>query len=107
MLDNWWRLCYNKTIRKGQDPTKEDEIMKLWMNKETGHLLTYDEMVKEAAAWYDLGDDTNVLGYGEYYTETDDDVPDDWEGDPYDDDPDDIDSDCGFDPYEGCFTWDC
>lgn len=21
--------------------------------------------------------------------------------------PDDIDSDEGFDPYEGCFTWDC
>ena len=23
------------------------------------------------------------------------------------DEPDDIDDDCGFDPYEGCFTWDC
>ena len=23
------------------------------------------------------------------------------------DEPDDIDSDTGFDPYEGCFTWDC
>lgn len=23
------------------------------------------------------------------------------------DEPDDIDSDMGFDPYEGCFTWDC
>lgn len=21
--------------------------------------------------------------------------------------PDDIDDDCGFDPYEGCFTFDC
>lgn len=21
--------------------------------------------------------------------------------------PDDIDDDCGFDPYEGCFTYDC
>ena len=79
----------------------------LWMNKETGHLLTYDEMVKEAAAWYDLDDDTNAVGYDEYYTETDDDVPDDWEGNPYDDEPADIDDDCGFDPYEGCFTWDC
>jgi hypothetical protein len=29
------------------------------------------------------------------------------EGDPFDDEPDDIDSDEGFDPYEGCFTWDC
>ena len=24
-----------------------------------------------------------------------------------DDEPDDIDDDCGFDPYEGCFTYDC
>lgn len=79
----------------------------LWMNKETGHLLTYDEMVEEAAAWYDLGDDTNAVDYDEYYTETDDEVPADWEGDPYDDEPVDIDSDEGFDPYEGCFTWDC
>lgn len=79
----------------------------LWMNKETGHLLTYDGMVKEAAAWYDLDDDTNALDHGEYYTETDDEVPADWDGDPYDDEPDDIDDDCGFDPYEGCFTWDC
>ena len=23
------------------------------------------------------------------------------------DEPDDIDDDCGFDPYEGCYTWDC
>ena len=23
------------------------------------------------------------------------------------DEPADIDDDCGFDPYEGCFTWDC
>lgn len=21
--------------------------------------------------------------------------------------PDDIDDDCGFDPYEGCYTYDC
>lgn len=26
---------------------------------------------------------------------------------PEDDEPDDIDDDCGFDPYEGCFTYDC
>ena len=25
----------------------------------------------------------------------------------YDDEPDDIDDDFGFDPYEGCFTYDC
>ena len=25
----------------------------------------------------------------------------------FNDDPADIDDDCGFDPYEGCFTFDC
>lgn len=25
----------------------------------------------------------------------------------FDDEPADIDDDCGFDPYEGCFTYDC
>lgn len=30
------------------------------------------------------------------------DDPDDW-----DYEPDDIDSDMGYDPYEGCYTWDC
>ena len=27
--------------------------------------------------------------------------------DDWDDEPDDIDDDCGFDPYEGCYTYDC
>ena len=31
----------------------------------------------------------------------------DEEDDSWDDEPDDIDSDEGFDPYEGCFTFDC
>lgn len=25
----------------------------------------------------------------------------------YDDEPEDIDDDFGFDPYEGCYTYDC
>ena len=25
----------------------------------------------------------------------------------FDDEPADIDDDCGFDPYEGCYTYDC
>ena len=29
------------------------------------------------------------------------------EYDPENDEPADIDDDCGFDPYEGCYTWDC
>ena len=37
----------------------------------------------------------------EYYTE---DMADLWEEDC---EPADIDDDCGFDPYEGCFTYDC
>ena len=78
----------------------------LWMNRETGELLTYDEMIEQGRDWYDLDDDTNALGYGEYYEDTGDEVPPDW-FDNYDDEPDDIDDDCGFDPYEGCFTWDC
>lgn len=28
---------------------------------------------------------------------------DDWDSE----EPDDIDDDCGFDPYEGCYTYDC
>ena len=31
----------------------------------------------------------------------------DWDIAPCEYEPDDIDSDEGFDPYEGCFTWDC
>lgn len=29
------------------------------------------------------------------------------DGDWVDDEPTDIDDDCGFDPYEGCYTYDC
>lgn len=32
---------------------------------------------------------------------------DDYADEAWDDEPDDIDSDEGFDPYEGCFTFDC
>lgn len=41
-----------------------------------------------------------------------DDIPEDWKFaiEPVDDEyeePYDIDDDCGFDPYAGCFTYDC
>ena len=78
----------------------------LWMNRDYGHLLTYDEMMEEARELYDLDDDTNACDLSEYYEDTGDEVPPDW-FDGYDDEPADIDSDEGFDPYEGCFTWDC
>jgi hypothetical protein len=81
---------------------------KLWMNRETGELLTYEEAWEKGAEWYDLGDDTNAATFAEYYEMTDDDVPEDWdEWKAGDDEPADIDDDCGFDPYEGCYTWDC
>lgn len=84
---------------------KEVNPMKntLWMNLEYGYLLTYDEMVTEAREMYDLDDDTNACRWSMYYTDTGEKVPDDW----FDHEPDDIDDDMGFDPYEGCYTWDC
>ena len=85
-----------------------DKNGKLWMNRETGELLTYEEAWEQGAEWYDLDDDTNAVQFAEYYEMTDDDVPEDWdEWRAGDDEPADIDNDCGFDPYEGCFTWDC
>lgn len=39
----------------------------MWMNRETGELLTRAEMRKQGAKLYDLGDDTNAVAYGEYY----------------------------------------
>ena len=75
----------------------------LWMNKETGELLTYAEMVQQAREYYDLDDDTNACDLSEYYEDTGDPVPDDWG----DYEPDDIDSDMGYNPYMGCFDWDC
>ena len=79
----------------------------LWMNRDYGHLLTYDEMLEEASELYDWDDDTNACDLSEYYLDTGDEVPEDWNEEPGDIEPDDIDSDMGFDPYEGCFTWDC
>ena len=75
----------------------------LWMNLEYGYLLTYDEMIAEAREMYDLDDDTNACHWSMYYTDTGETVPDDW----FDDEPDNIDDDMGFDPYAGCYTWDC
>ena len=39
----------------------------LWMNRETGELLTRAEMRKQGAELYDLDDNTNILDYNEYY----------------------------------------
>ena len=39
-----------------------------YMSKENGNLLTYKEMLKEWEELYDGGDDTNPVGWDEYYT---------------------------------------
>ena len=83
----------------------------LWMNREHGHLLTYAEMIEEAAELYDVGDDTNAVALEEYYEDTGDEVPEDW--DEWRDNEDgeagwDDDSlEMGFNPYEGSYNWDC
>ena len=75
----------------------------LWMNLEYGYLLTYDETIAEAHEMYDLDDDTNACHWSMYYTDTGEMVSDDWSYH----EPNDIDDDMGFDPYAGCYTWDC
>ena len=50
--------------------------------------------------WQEEGEDyphCHFDGYGKAPCEEDD----------WDDEPADIDDDCGFDPYEGCYTFDC
>lgn len=82
-----------------------------YVNREHGHLLTYSEMLKEAREMYDFDDPTCMIGLDEYYCKLDDwphdplDYVDDDEDSPYWDD--DCDYEAGFDPYEGCYTYDC
>jgi hypothetical protein len=40
-----------------------------YMNRETGEILTYSEMMIQFRAWYDGDDDTNVCSWSEYYKE--------------------------------------
>ena len=39
------------------------------MNKETGEVLTYNQMLKQFEEEYDGNDPTNYVGYDEYYEE--------------------------------------
>lgn len=41
--------------------------IQLYQNIECGNILTKEEMQKEGAEMYDLGDDTNALSFDEYY----------------------------------------
>lgn len=69
----------------------------LYFNLECGNILTYDEMVEEAKELYDvdLNDPTNLIGYEEYYIEY------------IEDEYDEPDLDLGFNPYMGCYDYDC
>ena len=41
----------------------------LYMNKETGEVLTYNQMLKQFEEEYDGNDPTNCISYDEYYEE--------------------------------------
>lgn len=41
--------------------------IKMYMNRETGDLLTREQMRQQGAELYDLDDDTNGLEWAEYY----------------------------------------
>lgn len=43
--------------------------MKYYMNLETGELLTWEEMIKQAEEEYDCGDPTNYMDWEMYYVE--------------------------------------
>ena len=40
-----------------------------FMNKETGELLTYEEMIQQGIEEYDLFDETNCMNWEDYYCE--------------------------------------
>ena len=78
----------------------------LWMNKETGELMTYVQAVNECSNLYDL-DDTNVCGLEEYYEVTDMEVPEDWDNPELGLELEDLYDEMGYDPHEGCYIEDC
>ena len=59
------------SARAWEELEAKSEQPNLWetyyQSKENGHLLSYDEMLKEAAELYDLDDPTNSLEWSEYY----------------------------------------
>lgn len=72
-------------------------------NHKTGEVLALGDFDTQVEAQYNI--DNNIEW-------DDDDIPEDWDFDiePIDDEyeePADIDDDCGFDPYCGCYTYDC
>lgn len=61
---------------------------------------SYEEAEKALAEWLEK------LGWDDVMWDWDSAVAEVFEPD-FDDEPADIDSDFGFDPYEGCYTYDC
>lgn len=59
--------------------------------------------------WVKLSALAEALGeYASMVANEDSEVVAEYDPDDFgEEEPDDIDNDCGFDPYEGCFTWDC
>ena len=71
------------------------------INTVTGEMLEWFGYETQADAVFDM---QNVEW-------DEDDVPENWRFEVVsyeeDEEPADIDDDCGFDPYAGCFTYDC
>ena len=74
------------------------------MNVKTGMILPLGDFPTEEEAQYNI--DHNIEW-------DEDDIPEDWDfiiepiDKEEDDEPWNIDDDCGFDPYCGCYTYDC
>lgn len=59
-------------------------------------------------AWDKTRDLAELLGaHATMVADEDSEVVAEYDPEEFDCEPADIDDDCGFDPYEGCFTWDC
>lgn len=77
------------------------------VNREDFTAWENGELIQNAMPYMDAGErETLISGLcpecqSKMFQSSEDD-DEDW-----DDEPDDIDSDEGFDPYEGCFTYDC
>ena len=44
----------------------------MYMNRQTGELMTYKEMQREGVEQYDLNDPTNIFTFDDYYVKVSD-----------------------------------
>jgi len=47
--------------------TKTVKTVKFYQNIETGEILTKEQMIEEGINEYDLGDETNIFSWSDYY----------------------------------------